>query len=40
MNINVNENQDLLVEAIDLADIEVLEETITPACGCGCGNHC
>jgi hypothetical protein len=35
-----NEEKELLVEAVDLGDIEAMEEVITPACGCGCGGLC
>jgi hypothetical protein len=35
-----NEEKELLVEAVDLGDMEVMEEVITPACGCGCGLGC
>jgi hypothetical protein len=37
---NHTEEKDLMVEAVDLGEIEVLEEVITPACGCGCGGLC
>ena len=37
-----NEEKDLLIEAVDLGDIETLEESITPmaATGCACGGGC
>lgn len=40
MNTVNNEEKDLLVEAIELDDIETMEEVITPASGCGCGGIC
>jgi hypothetical protein len=30
------ENEELLLEAVDLHDIDTLEEDITPCTGCGC----
>ena len=39
-NMDQTEEKDLLVEAVDLGEIEVLEEVITPATGCGCGGIC
>jgi hypothetical protein len=32
----MEERQELLLEAVDLGDIDALEEDITPCTGCGC----
>jgi hypothetical protein len=32
-------NENLVVEAVDVAGIDVLEEDIAPGC-CGCGCNC
>jgi hypothetical protein len=34
------EEKDLLIEAVELDNLEALEEVITPATGCGCGGGC
>lgn len=36
----LKQNEDLLVEAIDFDDIDVLEEDIVPCWGCGDGCSC
>jgi len=35
---NQEEQKELIIEAVDLGDIDTLEESIAPgvACGCGC----
>ncbi len=32
----MEEREELLLEAVDLGDIDALEEDITPCTGCGC----
>jgi hypothetical protein len=34
-----NENMQLEIEAVDLGDLDMMEEDIVPCTGCGC-NHC
>ncbi|MEW6737330.1 MAG: hypothetical protein AB1489_38970 [Acidobacteriota bacterium] len=32
----MSSDKELLIEAVDLGNIDTLEENITPATGCGC----
>jgi hypothetical protein len=33
---NEEHNDELVLEAVDLGDVDTLEEDITPCCGCAC----
>ena len=39
MELRWNENMQLEIEAVDLGDLDILEEDIVPCTGCSC-NHC
>ena len=36
---NQEEHKELIIEAVDLGDIDTLEESMAPHTACGCGCH-